>query len=53
MVTHELASIYSVADRVVVLDPRTRGIAAEGAPSWLRENASQPWVRQFLKREAA
>jgi phospholipid/cholesterol/gamma-HCH transport system ATP-binding protein len=53
MVTHELASIYSVADRVVVLDPKTRGIAAEGAPAWLRDNASQPWVRQFLKREAA
>ena len=53
MVTHELASIYSVADRVVVLDPKTRGIAAEGAPSWLRENANQPWVRRFLKREAA
>ena len=53
IVTHELASIYSVADRVVVLDPKTRGIAAEGAPSWLRENASQLWVRQFLKREVA
>jgi phospholipid/cholesterol/gamma-HCH transport system ATP-binding protein len=53
IVTHELPSIYSVADRVVVLDPKTRGIAAEGAPSWLRENASQLWVRQFLKREAA
>ena len=53
MVTHELASIYSVADRVVVLDPKTRRIAAEGPPAWLRENASQPWVRQFLNREAA
>src|SRR6266699_36289 len=53
MVTHELASIYSVADRVVVLDPKTRGIAAEGPPSWLRENANQPWVRQFLRRDAA
>jgi len=53
MVTHELASIYSVADRVVILDPKTRSIAAEGPPAWLRENASQPWVRQFLNREAA
>jgi phospholipid/cholesterol/gamma-HCH transport system ATP-binding protein len=53
MVTHELASIYSVADRVVVLDPKTRGIAAEGAPTWLREHAPQPWVRQFLNREVA
>jgi phospholipid/cholesterol/gamma-HCH transport system ATP-binding protein len=53
MVTHELASIYSVADRVIVLDPQIRGIVAEGAPSWLREHAPQPWVRQFLKREVA
>ena len=53
IVTHELASIYAVADRVVVLDPKTRRIAAEGVPAWLRENASQPWVRQSLKREAA
>ena len=53
MVTHELASIFSVADRVVVLDPAARGIVAEGAPAWLREHATQPWVRQFLNREVA
>jgi len=53
MVTHELASIFSVADRVVVLDPDTRGIVAEGPPAWLRDNAAQPWVRRFLNREAA
>src|SRR5271154_2137978 len=32
MVTHELASIYGVADRVVVLDPHLRAIVAEGSP---------------------
>jgi phospholipid/cholesterol/gamma-HCH transport system ATP-binding protein len=53
MVTHELASIYSVADRVIVLDPRTRGIVAEGAPAWLRDHSPSLWVRQFLNREAA
>ena len=53
MVTHELPSIYAVADRVIVLDPQMRGIVAEGSPAWLRDNAPQPWVRQFLKREAA
>jgi phospholipid/cholesterol/gamma-HCH transport system ATP-binding protein len=53
MVTHELASIYAVADRAIVLDPRIRGIAAEGAPLWLRDHAPQPWVRQFLNREVA
>jgi len=53
MVTHELASIYAVADRVIVLDPRVRGIVAEGPPAYLRDHAAQPWVRHFLKREAA
>jgi phospholipid/cholesterol/gamma-HCH transport system ATP-binding protein len=53
MVTHELASIYSVADRVIVLDPHVRGIVAEGSPAWLRDHAAQPWVRQFLNREVA
>lgn len=53
MVTHELASIYSVADRVIVLDPKSRGIAAEGPPAWLRDHSEHPWVRQFLKREVA
>ena len=51
MVTHELASIYSVCDRVIVLDPQIRGIVAEGPPAWLRDNAPQHWVRQFLHRE--
>jgi phospholipid/cholesterol/gamma-HCH transport system ATP-binding protein len=51
MVTHELASIFSVADRVVMLDPATRSIAAEGPPTWLRDHAPQPWVRQFLNRQ--
>jgi phospholipid/cholesterol/gamma-HCH transport system ATP-binding protein len=53
VVTHELASIFSVADRVIVLDPQVRGIVAEGAPLWLRDHAPLPWVRQFLNREAA
>jgi phospholipid/cholesterol/gamma-HCH transport system ATP-binding protein len=53
MVTHELASIYSVADRVIVLDPQIRGIVAEGAPAWLRDHSPSLWVRQFLNREAA
>jgi phospholipid/cholesterol/gamma-HCH transport system ATP-binding protein len=53
IVTHELASIYSVADRVIVLDPHIRGIAAEGEPAWLRDHSPTLWVRQFLNREAA
>jgi phospholipid/cholesterol/gamma-HCH transport system ATP-binding protein len=51
IVTHELASIYSIADRIVMLDGRTRTIIAEGKPATLRENADDPWVRSFFNRE--
>jgi phospholipid/cholesterol/gamma-HCH transport system ATP-binding protein len=50
MVTHELASIFSVADRAIVLDPHVKKIVAEGAPAHLRDHAELPWVRQFLNR---
>jgi phospholipid/cholesterol/gamma-HCH transport system ATP-binding protein len=51
IVTHELASIYNIADRVVMLDGRTRTVIAEGRPAELREHASDPWVRRFFNRE--
>ena len=52
IVTHELASIYAIADRVIMLDKRTRGVAAEGDPRKLRDSSDNPWVRQFFNREA-
>jgi len=51
VVTHELPSIYTIADRVVVLDKRVRGIVAEGPPAELRDRATDPWVRSFFRRE--
>jgi phospholipid/cholesterol/gamma-HCH transport system ATP-binding protein len=51
IVTHELASIYAIADRVIMLDGRTQSIIAEGKPVELRETSRNPWVRQFFKRE--
>jgi len=51
IVTHELASIYKIADRVIMLDARTRTIIAEGKPAELRDNAPDPWVRRFFNRE--
>ncbi|HCE44557.1 MAG TPA: polyamine ABC transporter ATP-binding protein [Lentisphaeria bacterium] len=50
IVTHELDSIYSVADRVVILDNKIKGIIEEGDPRKLRENSRNEWVRQFLNR---
>lgn len=52
IVTHELPSIYSIADRVIMLDKRVRKIVADGAPAELRDHSTNPWVRQFFNREA-
>jgi phospholipid/cholesterol/gamma-HCH transport system ATP-binding protein len=52
IVTHELASIYAVAHRVIMLDKRKQGIIAEGDPRVLRDSSDDPWVRQFFRREA-
>ncbi|HEX3631205.1 MAG TPA: ATP-binding cassette domain-containing protein [Casimicrobiaceae bacterium] len=53
VVTHELASIYTIADRVIMLDKRTKGIIAEGDPKALRDTSDNPWVRRFFRREVA
>jgi phospholipid/cholesterol/gamma-HCH transport system ATP-binding protein len=52
VVTHELPSIFSIADRVIMLDRRRKGIVAEGDPRRLRDESDDPWVRQFFNREA-
>jgi phospholipid/cholesterol/gamma-HCH transport system ATP-binding protein len=53
VVTHELPSIETIADRVIMLDKRTQGIIAEGRPQELRDRSENPWVRQFFNRQAA
>ncbi len=51
VVTHELPSIFTIADRVIMLDKRTKGIVATGKPQDLRDHSDQPRVRQFFNRE--
>jgi phospholipid/cholesterol/gamma-HCH transport system ATP-binding protein len=51
IVTHELASIYAVADRVIMLDKRTKGIIAEGSPQDLRDHSDNDFVRKFFHRQ--
>jgi phospholipid/cholesterol/gamma-HCH transport system ATP-binding protein len=53
VVTHELPSIYAIADRVIMLDAKAQGIIAEGKPAELRDRSENPWVRQFFQREAS
>ena len=52
IVSHELASIYAVADRVIMLDSSKRGILAEGSPADLRDHNNDPLVHAFFHREA-
>ena len=52
MVTHELASIYAVADRCIMLDRQAQGMIAEGVPSELRDSPPNETVRRFFNREA-
>lgn len=52
IVTHELPSIYAIADRVIMLDKKTKGIIAEGRPEELRDHSDNAFVRQFFHREA-
>ncbi len=50
VVSHELASIYDIADRVIMLEKEARGIIAEGAPAVLATAGRDPRVTEFLTR---
>jgi phospholipid/cholesterol/gamma-HCH transport system ATP-binding protein len=52
MVTHDLASVFVAADRVILLDRAAKGIIAEGDPRRLRDESEDPRVRAFFRREA-
>ena len=51
VVTHELQSIFAIADRAIMLDPVSRSIIAAGKPTDLRDNSDDPRVRQFFNRQ--
>lgn len=52
IVSHELPSILSVADRVILLDAQAKGIVAQGDPRELNATSQDPRVRRFFDREA-
>jgi len=53
VVTHELASIFTIADSSVFLDPTTRTMRAQGNPRELLKHSTDPAVREFLTRGEA
>jgi len=50
VVTHELQSIFTIADDSVFLDAEARTMTASGDPKWLRDHSDVPKVRRFLNR---
>lgn len=52
VVTHELPSIFTIADRVIMLDKQEKGIIAIGSPQELRDRGADPRVKQFFARQA-
>ena len=51
VVTHELQSVFTIADRAIMLDPVSRSIIAEGKPVELRDGSTDSRVRQFFNRQ--
>ena len=50
LVTHELDSVFRIAQRAIVIDRDEKGIIAEGSPQDLRDAYDDPRVRDFFNR---
>jgi phospholipid/cholesterol/gamma-HCH transport system ATP-binding protein len=50
VVTHELASLFTIGNNSVFLDADSRTMIASGDPKVLRETSNNPTVRRFLTR---
>ena len=50
VVTHELPSIFKIADRAAMFDKARRGMIALGSPKELKERSDDPFVRKFFNR---
>ena len=53
VVTHELASIFTIGTNSVFLDADTKTMIARGDPRMLRDTSPDPKVREFLTRGEA
>jgi phospholipid/cholesterol/gamma-HCH transport system ATP-binding protein len=51
VVSHELASIFTIADRVIMLDGEAKGVIATGEPCELRDRHPDPRVHAFFNRQ--
>ena len=50
VVTHELGSIFKIANRCIMLDKASKSIIADGDPRKLRDESKDPRVHDFFNR---
>lgn len=50
VVTHELPSIFKIADRCAMFDRARQAMVALGKPAELRDSSADPFVRRFFNR---
>ena len=50
VVTHELPSIFKIADRAAMFDKQRQRMIALGSPQELKEKSTDPFVRKFFNR---
>ena len=53
VVSHDLGSIFTIADNSILLDGSSRTMIASGDPRQLRDHSDDPRVKKFLTRGAA
>jgi phospholipid/cholesterol/gamma-HCH transport system ATP-binding protein len=53
IVSHELPSLFAIADDGVFLDAQTKTAIAHGSPATLRDHSADPQVQAFMRRTHA
>jgi phospholipid/cholesterol/gamma-HCH transport system ATP-binding protein len=51
IVSHELPSLFAIADDGVFLDAQTKTVIAHGSPAQMRDTCPDPQVEAFMRRE--
>ncbi|RBM08595.1 polyamine ABC transporter ATP-binding protein [Novacetimonas cocois] len=51
LVSHELSSLFAIADDGIFLDPDSKTAIAHGSPTWMRDHCDNPMVHAFMHRE--
>jgi phospholipid/cholesterol/gamma-HCH transport system ATP-binding protein len=53
IVSHELASIHAIAQRVLLFSGHCQTLVAQGKPDELAQHSTDAWVRAFFQRTAS